>query len=127
MRTSTLGRVEREVVWCWIRVADAGSGAHQSLREVLDLPRVLIKNHDQSIALLHGDGDRFLEAFFVGRLGHFHAVYNHFDVVIFVTVNLHALNNLQHLSVYSDMQIAFAAHALEELAVVTLTTANHGC
>ncbi len=49
------------------------------------------------------------------------AVNNHFDVVIPVSVHLHALGQFLQFTVHADMQIAFLPHALKQLAIVTLT------
>ena len=42
--------------------------------------------------------------------------------MVLITVNLHALNYLQHLSVNSYMHVSLAAHALEELAIMSFST-----
>ena len=125
MRTSSLRRVEREVVGGRVGVTDACGGAHQSFGEMLDLASVLIENHNQSVALLHGDRDGFFKTLLIGSLGHLHAVDNNLDVVVLITVNLHALHYLQHLSVNSNMHVTLTAHAFEELAVMTFTTAYY--
>ena len=59
--TGSLRGVEREVVGCGVGVADASGGAHEPLGEVLNGARLLVEDHDQSLALFHGDGDGFLE------------------------------------------------------------------
>ena len=122
MRACPLGRVEREVVRRWVRVTYACSRTHQALGEMLHAARVLVENHNESVALFHGDADRLLEAFdssAVGRGNEF--VDHHLDVVVLITVHLHAAGNLHHLSVDADIQIALAAHGLEEFTVVTFT------
>ena len=44
--------------------------------------------------------------------------------MVLVAVHLHASDNLLHLAVYPYVQVALAAHGLEELTIVTLTTAD---
>ena len=69
--TSTLRRVEREGVGGWVAIGDARGGTHQTAREMFKPPSISlqregglgdIENHDETITLLHGDGDRFLQA-----------------------------------------------------------------
>ena len=70
-RTSTLRRVEREGVGRWVAIGDARGGTHQTAREMFKPPSISlqregglgdIENHDETITLLHGDGNRFLQA-----------------------------------------------------------------
>ena len=111
MGTCPLRRVERKVVRCWITVAYARRGTHQSLGEELSLIRFLVENHDESLALLHSQGHRLLQA--VNFTAHRHLVNDHFDVVVLVAVHLHASGNLLQLSINADVQVALAAHVLE--------------
>ena len=94
---------------------------------MLDRARVLIKNHNQSVALFHGEGDCLLQALHIGRFGYFELVNHYLDIVILVAIHFHALYNVEHLTIYADMQIAFAAHTLEQFAVMTFTTTNEWC
>ena len=119
-----LGGVEREVVRRRVGVADAGGGAHQTLGEVLDAARVFVEDHDQPVALLHGDGDRLLESVVVTL--DLKLVYDHLDVVVLVAVYLHAARDLHQLAVDADVQVSLAAHRLEELAVVALAASHQG-
>ena len=82
--------------------------------------------------MFHGQGDRFLQPFcpgiLVGRVGRqTHLVNDHLDVVVLVTVNLHAPRDFRNHSVDADMQVAFPPHALEKLAVVTFPVAYQWC
>ena len=89
---------------------------------MLDLVCVLVEYQDEAFALFHGDGDGLLQAAAV-LLADLQFVNDHLDVVIFIAIHFHAAYNFLHLSVYPDVQIAFAAHRLEKFAVVTLSAA----
>ena len=65
VRTSPLRGVKREVVWSWVRIADAGSGTHQTLGVMFDCSGVLVKNENQTFSLLHGNGYRLLQTLFI--------------------------------------------------------------
>ena len=94
---------------------------------MLDRACVLIKNHNQSVALFHSQGNRLLQALYIWCIGHFKLINHNLDIVILVAIHFHALYNVEHLTIYTDMQIAFAAHTLEQFAVMTFTTANEWC
>ena len=47
--------------------------------------------------------------------------------MVLVTIDLHAACDLQQLTINADVEITFAAHRLEELTIVTFTTAHQGC
>ena len=94
---------------------------------MLDAARVFVEDHDQAVALFHGNGDRLLQTLVGSDLartlmqrGDLQLVDHHLDVVVLIAVHFHASGNLHHLPVDADVQIALAAHGLEELAVVAL-------
>ena len=90
---------------------------------MLDGTRLLVEDHDQSLALFHGDGDGFLEA--VGGLCPWLQFIDHyFDVVVLVAIYLHAACDLQQLSIHADIQIALTAHRLEEFTIVAFSAAH---
>ena len=126
MRTSALGRVEREVVGCRITVADACCGTHQSLGEMLDRTCVFVENQNQSLALFHGDANGFAQSFFI-FFADLQFVDDDLNVMIFVSVHLHASHNLLHLSVNADVQIPFTTHGFKEFTIVTLTASDERC
>ena len=119
----TLGRVEGEHVGGGILVGDARDGVHQSLGEVFHLLASFLDDRHHAVALFHGVGHALADALFVGLLHH-EFVYHHLDVVVLVAVYLHSRHNLQYLSVHPHIEIALAAHAVEEFAVVALALAN---
>ena len=79
--------------------------------------------HHQSVALLHGGVNALAQAVLILCL-HFQAVNHHLYVVVLVSVHLHAAGNLCYLAVHPYIQVAFAAHALKQLTVVSLTAAH---
>ena len=97
MRTGSLWGVEREVVGCRVAVADARRGTHQTLGEKLGLIGVFIENHDEALALLHGQSHRLFQSF-VGDFRGFgldcHLIDDHFNVVVLIAVDLHASGDL---------------------------------
>ena len=89
---------------------------------MLDFARLIVHNHQETLALLHGNLDGLLQALVSTLDGN--PVYHHFDVMGLVAVDLHALLDFLYLTVDTDMQVALLAHRLEQLAIVTLTTMN---
>ena len=90
---------------------------------MFDVARVLIQNHDEAIALLHGYGDRLLQTVCV-LIADSQFVDDHLNVVVLVTIYLHATGNLHQLTIDTDIQVALPAHRLEEFAVVTLAASD---
>ncbi len=129
-RTSPLGRVERKGVGCGVAIGDARRRTHQSLGEVLDVSCLIVDNHDESLALLHGNLYALPQTLVLSRfpftMNH-QPVNDHLDVVGSVAVDLHALHQFLQLAVHADVYIAFAAHALEEFAVMTLAALYQWC
>ena len=119
LAAGTLGRVEREHIRCRVAVRDARRRAHQSLGEVLCHARVLVENHNLSVALAHCRSDSLAQAV-VEAVAHLHLVYHHLNVMVLVAVGLHAASYLRNLSVDAHVEIALATKCLEEFAVVAL-------
>ena len=67
-RTGTLGGIERKSVRRWVTVRYACGRTHQAAREMLDLTRLIVDNHDETLALLHGDLHGLLQALTTGYL-----------------------------------------------------------
>ena len=92
---------------------------------------LIVHDHQESLSLFYGDVDTLLET--VGRGGRLvrtdgvdgETVDDDLDVMVLVTVDLHATGNLLYLSVYTDMEVSFSSHTLEKLTVMTLTTSYH--
>ena len=124
--TSAFGRVERELVGCGIAVGDAAGGTHQSFGVVFHLTRVLVHNHQQSVALFHGRCHTLAQAVVARRVGrvHRHLVDHHLYIMVLVAIHLHAALYLHDGAVHADIEVAFAAHGLEEFAVVSLAVAD---
>ena len=129
MRAGALWRVEREIVGGGVTITDTCCRAHQALGEIFDGIGVLVENHDETFALFHGYQDAFLKTFVRGvrnpRSLRFdlHLVDYYLNVVVLVAVNLHASDNLFDLSVYTNVQIAFATHRFEQFAIMTFSAA----
>ena len=87
---------------------------------MFDIARFVVHNHQQALALLHGHLNALLQPV-VSPL-YRHAVNHHLDVVVLVAVYLHAWRQLPDLAIDANVEVALAAHRLEELAVVALTT-----
>jgi len=118
-----LGRVEREDVWCRIAVGKSCLGIHQPLGEVAALTGFFVKHHNRSVALPHGRGDGLCQPLAVVGT-HTQFVDDHLDIVVFVSVGLHSPHDFLDLTIHAHIEIALAAQALEELAIVTLTLAD---
>ena len=71
-----------------------------------------IKNHQQAITLLHGSRYTLLQTFFF-LLRNYRFIYHNLDIVIFITVQLHAMHNLLHITVYTHIQVSFLAYLFE--------------
>ena len=123
MRTGTFGRVEGEFVGCGVAIRDARRGAHQALGEVLQATVGLVEYHYHAVALAHGGLHAAAQPLVVLAL-HLQLVDHHLDVVVLEPVYFHAPLQLHHLAVYPHVQVAFLAHALEELAVVSLALSH---
>ena len=67
----------------------------------------------------------FLEALSV-FFAHKKSVDDHFNVVILVAVELHALRKFAQLAIYADVEKTFFANVLKKFLIVTLTIAHQG-
>ena len=66
MRTGALRGVEREIVGSRIAITDTRGGTHEAFREIFDCIGVLVEDHDEAFALLHGNQNTFLQPFVRG-------------------------------------------------------------
>ena len=117
---SPLGRVEREIVRSGLLVGNARYRTHQSFAVMAHFIGAGIEYHHQAIALLHGRSDTLLQAVLV-LVGYHHLVNHHFDVVVLVSVQLHAMSHFAHFAIYPDIEIALLPHIFEEFLVMSLT------
>ena len=123
VRAGTLRRVEREHVWSRILVGDTRSRVHQALRESLGLTRILLHNHQHTVALFHGSLYTVAQSLIILALyGKF--INHHLDIMILVAVHLHTSHDFLHLAIHTDVEIALTTHTLEELTIVTLTLSH---
>ena len=125
VRTGAFRRIEREDIGRRVFIGQARHGVHEALGEVFSLAGVLVGHHDEAVALLHGCGHTLAQALAVA-LFHLKLVYHHLYVMVLVSVYLHAPFQAFQLAVYPNIQIAFAPHALKELAIVALAVAHQG-
>ena len=88
---------------------------------MLHFTRLVVHNHNQAFALLHGYLDGLLQTFV--STFHCHAVNHHFNVVGLITVHLHALFDFLYLAIDTYMQIAFLAHRFKQFTIMALATA----
>ena len=87
------------------------------------LPTLFIKNHDESIALLHGISHTFAQAAIV-LVRNFELIYYHLDVVILLAIEAHAVSHLHNLAIDTHIEKSFTSHLLEEFTIVSLTRLN---
>ena len=80
-----------------------------------------IEYHQQPVALAHGGGYAVLQARVV-LICHHKLVYHYLHIVVLVAVQLHTGQGFAHLAVHTHVEVAFLAHLLEKLLVVSLTT-----
>ncbi len=82
------------------------------------LVKLHVVDHHLFFALAQGFVDAVAQALHVG--GSLEAVDHKLDGVVAVAVEFHAVGDLEHLSVDSDVEVAFLAEALEQFLVVSL-------
>ena len=78
------------------------------------------------VAHLHRHFEALLQPLFVLVIDS-QFVDDHFDVVVLVSVHLHALGHLHDFAIHSGIEIAFLTDAVEEFAVVAFTALNEWC
>ena len=118
-----LRRVEREVMGCRLAVGKARDGVHEALAVVAHGTGVLVEQHQQPVALHHSGRHAVAQPLVVLRL-HLQLVDDHLDVVVLVAVNLQPGHRLADFAIDADVEVALAAHLLEQLAVVALSAAH---
>ena len=123
MRTGTFRRIEREYIRSRILVGNATRRTHQSAREILNLIGLLIPYHDKSLTLTHGNTDGITKSFLIAFL-HGKLINDNLNVMVLVTIHLHATLQFEDLIIHSNLKIAFATHLLKELTIMSLTIAD---
>ena len=113
--------VEGEVVRCRFPIGQARHGTHQPLAVMAHAVGLRIEYHQQPVALAHGGGYAVLQARVV-LICHHKLVYHYLHIVVLVAVQLHTGQGFAHLAVHTHVEVAFLAHLLEKLLVVSLTT-----
>ena len=123
---SPLRRVEGEVVGSRFLVGYPRDRTHQPLAVMADFVGRGIENHNQPVALLHGGGHTLFQALVVLVGSYHHLVYHHFDVVVLVSVEFHAMHDFTHFAIDADIEVAFLADILEKFLVVSLSGTYQG-
>ena len=90
-----------------------------------DFIRVHIADEHLSFALLHGNCDTLNKSFVVLILN-LKSVDDNLYAVIAIAVELHARQEFLHLSIYSCIEITFAANGFEEFFVVSFAVLDEG-
>ena len=117
---SSLRRVKRKIMRSRFFIRQSGNRTHQPLAVMAHLPGIGVINHNQPLTLLHGSGNALFQPFVI-LFRYDQLIYHNFYIMIFITVQLHAVYNLAHLAVHADIQITFLAHLLEKFFVMSLT------
>ena len=86
-----------------------------------------IQYHDQAIALLHSRSYALLQPLVVLFSGNHHLVDNHFDIVVLVAVQFHAVRNFTDFAIHPNIEIPFLSHLLEEFLVMSLSGTDKWC
>ena len=125
-RASPLRRVEREVMRCRLLVRKSRHRTHQAFAVMTHTFRLCIQYHQQSVTLLHSCSYALLQpAFFLFR-DHY-LVNHHLYVMILVTVQLHAVYDFLHFSIYTYIEIALLTYLLEQFLVMSFTRTHQRC
>ena len=85
----------------------------------------MVKNHEQPLALFHGQFHRLLQP--LTGPSHCQLVHHHFDVVVLIAVHLHATAYLHDFPVNAHGEVSLAPHLLEEFAVVAFAASYQWC
>ncbi|CDD51175.1 putative uncharacterized protein [Bacteroides sp. CAG:875] len=119
-RTCSLWRIERKIMRCGFFVGQPGHRTHQSFTIVAYTLGLCIQYHEKAVALLHGRRHTLLQpAVFLVR---YHRFINHYlNVMVLVTVQFHAMDNLLDFPVYPDIKVTLLAHLLEQLFIMSFT------
>ena len=119
-RTSPLRRIERKVVRSWLSIRQSSNRTHQPLAVMTNALCLRIQNHQKPVALLHGRSHTLTQTLII-LIRNDGLVYHHFNIVILISVELHAVSYLFHFAVYTNVQITLLSNLLEQLLVMTFT------
>ena len=117
MGTSSFGRVERKNIRGRIFVSEPCDGIHQPFRIIFDGVVRLVHHHNQPVTLFHGSVDGLCQtSCILGLNGKF--IDDHFNIVVFVAVCLHAPFYVFYFSINTNIQITFFPHRFKQLSIV---------
>ena len=122
-RTCSLWRIERKIMRCRFLIGQSCHRTHQSLTIVTYTLGLCIQYHEKAVALLHGCRHTLLQpAVFLVR--HHRFVNHYLNVMVLVTVQFHAMDNLLDFPVYPDIKVTLLTHLLEQLFIMSFTCPN---
>ena len=128
----SLRGVEREVMRRGVAVRDAGLGAHEALAVMTQHAGLGASGygllwhgeyHHDALTLLHGQRHALGQTVTVFLIDH-KFLNHHLDVMVAVTVQLHAGFDLTQLAVHAHVYVTLAAYALKQLLVMALAVAH---
>ena len=126
MRTSTVWRVEREIVRCRLIIRNATRGTHEHFTEISSFLRIFFEQHNYAISLLHGFLHRLFQAltvFFTDQ----QFVDNHFDIVVFISIHFQSVCEFAQFAIHTYIQKSFFANLLKKFFVMSFTTSDKWC
>ncbi|OPZ95247.1 MAG: hypothetical protein BWY72_02200 [Bacteroidetes bacterium ADurb.Bin416] len=130
--THALGCIKRKVVGRRLAVRQSCRGAHQVPAKITRLQKdgvllrdgILFEDHNDAVALVHGQAEAVLEAFGI-FFRNFQLINHHFDVVILVAIQAQPGKDFTQLSVHPNVEKALFAQGLKQFLVMPFTRADH--
>ena len=118
-RASSESGIEGKDVRRRLAVGNSRDGTHQTSAEIAHLLRCIIKNEQESVALIESFLHRLPQALSVFGL-HTEFINDDFYVVGLIAVEFHTALYGAKLAIDADMNVAFAQHGLEDFAIMAL-------
>ena len=125
-RARTLRRIEREIMRSRLLVRKSRDGTHQPLAVMAYVFGLRIEYHQQPVTLLHRRSHALFQAFFL-FVRHHGLIDNHLDIMVLITVQLHAMHDFLHLSVDPHIQVTFLPHLFEKFFIMPLPSTHQRC
>ena len=116
---SSIGRVERKTIGCWLLVRKARFGVHQVLGEIVNFS-AFFPYHQHSFAVLQGGFERLGNSKTIVLL-RYNAVDDDLNVVDFVAVQLHLWSHLEDDTIYPYLGESQLTHLFKKLSVMSLS------
>ena len=125
VRACAVRRIERKRVRLRFGVGDAGGRTHEILAVVHGASVFRVVNHERSFTLFEGGTDTGFQAFF-RFFGRRDPVYDQFDVVYLVAIQVHAERQVGQFAVHTHFEKTLLAHGFKQLAVVAFAAVHQG-